>query len=222
MSFFETNKEQRQVLQRRAIYTVLRRWLSEEKLLQALHIFEQGHRNRPSIAIHGYLSEIAHLLGDEVDTKLVRRNLMTVLVCGPDDIELAPDPLPLIRRAQTNGAFGEQQTGEQNLVLHQLISDLLRCMPATQRKVFHVTLAKQLKRKFVNGSQHQLTQYFVSNQPRFLASLSEKELREFLSLVYVASCEVLGPVQADQHFGNAIQQIRQKDPGAGDYLNQYL
>ena len=222
MTRFEQDAEQQQSTQRRVIYTVLQNWLSEDKLLQAIEAFEQHHKGQPSIAIHDYLTRIAPLFDPQTDTKQIRRNLMLLLVCGSE--ELAPDPLPLLKQAQSESEANlfSAQPSPQQLALHNLISDLMQGTPAKQRKVLHAELAKQLRLQFVNGSQQQLSQYLVSNNPQFLVKLTDTELRNFFSMMYVACCDILGPVKADQHLGNLLQQTRLRDPVAGDNLNRYL
>jgi len=214
--------EQRQVLQRRAIYTVLQEWLAEEQLIEALQVFEEHHSGKPSIAIHDYLTRISPLFGQQLDAKLIRRRLMEVLVRESHD--LAPDPLPLLdkARAQAASTLLEQTAGPEQLALHQLISGLMRKVSPLQRKQLHERLARQLKKRFVNGSYDKLAQYLISENPQFLASFKEDTLRDFFTVIYVAYCEILGPVSADQWVGNAIQQLRQLDPGSGELLNRYL
>lgn len=218
----EEDKSQQQVLQRRAIYTVLQEWLSEDKLLEALLVFEEHHQGKPSIAIHEYLTRIGPLFEHKMDTKQIRRRLMEVLVRRSSD--LAPDPMPLLQkmRAQASGDLFDVQPTAEQLVLHDLISGLMRNMPSLQRKQLHERLAKQLKKRFVNGSYDRLAQYLISDNPKFLASFEDQSLRDFFTVIYVACCEVLGPVKTDQWFGATVLQLRERDAAAGDFINRFL
>jgi hypothetical protein len=217
--------EQR-IHQRRALYTVLQKWLDEEKLVQALLLFEEHHQGKPSIAIHEYLTRIAPLFEHKVDTKQVRRNLMEVLVRGGSQ-DLAPDPKPLLERYKANNTIEQSdifktQPAPEQLALHRLISGLMRATASAQRKQLHTHIARQLKSRFVNGNYDLLAQYLLSDNPQYLSRFDDNALRDFLSLIYVASCEVLGPVMADQWFGGAIAQVRHADTSAGNALNRYL
>lgn len=214
--------DQQHVLQRRAVYTVLQDWLNDDKLLEALLVFEEHHQGKPSIAIHEYLTRISHLFEHKMDTKQIRRKLMEVLVRRSSD--LAPDPLPLLQkaRAQASSELFDVQPSAEQLALHELISSLMRSTPSLQRKQLHERLANQLKKRFVNGNFDMLAQYLISDNPQFLARFDDNALRDFFTIIYVASCEVLGPVKADQWFGAAVHQIRLRDAAVGDNINRYL
>lgn len=214
--------DQQHVLQRRAIYTVLQEWLNEEQIIEALMVFEEHHKGKPSIAIHEYLTRIGHLFEQKMDTKHIRRRLMEVLVRRSHD--LAPDPMPLLQKARAKSASDvfDLKPTESQLALHRLISELMRKASVGQRKQLHEQLARQLGKRFVNGSYDSLAQYLLSDNPQYLARFDDKALQDFFTVIYVACCEVLGPVKTDQWFGSAVYQIRQQDAVVGEQLNRFL
>ena len=213
------------IRQRRALFTVLQEWLDETSLMDALLIFEEQFQGRPTIAVHDYLTRIAPLYKDKVEAKTLRRNLMQLLVSRSQD--LAPDPLPQLEKfrarqvAARDLRFDLQPSAEQ-LALHQLISGMMHKVPITQRKQLHTHIAQQLKTRFRNGSYDQLAQYMLADNPQYLAGFEDKALRDFLSLIYVAACEVLGPVAADRWFGGSIASVRQHEPAISEAVNRYL
>ena len=213
------------IRQRRALYTVLREWLDEKKLLEALQVFEDQFQGQPAIAVNDYLTRIAPLYRDQVDTKTLRRNLMQVLV--RKSAELEPDPLPLLQQLRARNESmvlekkGAQATPEQ-LALHTLVSNMMRKLTLHQRKQLHATIAAQLKQHFVNGSYDALARYLLTDNPLHLALFDDRSLRQFFNLIYVAACEVLGPISADRWFGGCIAQLRETDRDAGDAVNRYL
>ncbi len=210
------------IRQRRALYTVLREWLDEHNLLQALQVFEEQCPQQPSIAVHDYLTQIAPLYRDKVDAKTLRRQLMTVLVRRSSD--LAPDPLPLLQQwqARQEQPVLQRRVSPEQQALHELVSTLLKKLPLPQRKQMHAAIAAQLKQHFVNGSYDALAQYLLSDSPHHLAPLDDRTLRQFLSLIYVAACEVLGPVSADRWLAGSLLQLRESDQAAGEAVNRYL
>lgn len=213
------------IRQRRALFTVLQEWLDETAVLQALQVFEDQFQGRPTIAVHDYLTHIAPLYKDKVDARTLRRQLMQVLVRRSQD--LAPDPLPQLQqwrqrqRADNDINFTLQPSPHQ-LALHELISSMMHKVPLLQRKQLHVHIAQQLKTRFRNGSYDQLAQYMLADNPLYLASFDDGALREFLSLIYVAACEVLGPVDADRWLGSCITQFRTQNSACADAINRYL
>lgn len=213
------------IRQRRALFTVLQEWLEESSLMEALVIFEDHFQGRPTIAVHDYLTRIAPLYQDRVDAKTLRRNLMQVLVTRTQD--LAPDPLPQLekfRKQQSSGPdlrFNAQPTPQQ-LALHSLVSAMMHKVPLTQRKQLHVHIAQQLKTRFRNGSYDLLSQYMLADNPLYLAGFDDRALRDFLSLIYVAACEVLGPVAADRWLGGCIADLRTAEPANAEAVNRYL
>lgn len=213
------------IRQRRALYTVLQEWLDETSLLQALQIFEDHYQGKPTVAIHDYLTRIAPLYKDKVEAKTLRRNLMTVLLRRNQ--ELAPDPLPQLERYRAiNGAEslaqGQIKPTPDQLALHKLVSAMMHKVPLIQRKQLHSHIAAQLKSRFKNGSFDLLAQYMLSDNPQYLAGFDDRALRDFLSQIYVAACEVLGPVDADRWFGGSIAQLRQADADISHAVNRYL
>ena len=213
------------IRQRRALYTVLREWLDEKNLLEALQVFEDQFQGQPAIAVHEYLTRIAPLYRDRVDAKTLRRNLMQILVRR--SAELEPDPLPLLQQWRAEQSTqqlkiqGRQPTPEQQ-ALHQLVSGMMRKLNLLQRKQMHIGIAGQLKQHFINGSYDALAQYLLTDNPLHLAPFDDRTLRTFFNVIYVAACEVLGPVGADRWFGGCIAQLREKDQTAGNALNRYL
>ena len=212
------------IRQRRALFTVLKEWLDDSGVMEALVVFEDHFQGRPTIAVHDYLTRIAPLYKDRVDAKTLRRQLMQVLVSRTQ--ELAPDPLPQLeqfRARQRSGAdlrFAVQPSAAQ-LALHNLVSAMMHKIPLLLRKQMHVHIARQLKTRFHNGSYHQLSQYMLADNPLYLAGFDDRSLRDFLSLIYTAACEVLGPVAADRWFAEQIALVRQ-DAGAAGHINRYL
>ncbi|HEX4940596.1 MAG TPA: hypothetical protein VFX11_18125 [Candidatus Kapabacteria bacterium] len=213
------------IRQRRALYTVLRQWLDENNLLEALQVFEDQFQGQPTIAVNDYLNRIAPLYRDRVDAKTLRHNLMQLLV--RKSAQLEPDPLPLLQqlRARTESVAlekkGAQATAEQ-LALHTLVSNMMRKLAQHQRKQVHAAIALQLKQHFVNGSYDALARYLLTDNPLHLALFDDRSLRQFFNLIYVAACEVLGPTSADRWFGSCIAQLRETDRVAGDAVNRYL
>ncbi len=214
--------DQHHILQRRAIYTVLQEWLNEDQIIEALMVFEEHHKGKPSIAIHEYLTRISHLFEQTMDTKHIRRRLMEVLVRRSHD--LAPDPMPLLQRARAKSASDvfDLKPSKEQLALHSLISELMRKASVGQRKQLHEQLAHQLGKRFVNGSYNLLAQYLLSDNPQYLARFDDRALQDFFTVIYVACCEVLGPIKTDQWFGSAVHHIQQQDAAAGEQLNRYL
>jgi len=213
------------IRQRRALYTVLQEWLDENTLLQALQVFEDQFQGKPSVAMHDYLTRIAPLYKGKVEAKTLRRNLMALLVRS--DQQLAPDPLPQLQRFRATQApdssLGAQfKPSADQLALHKLISAMMGKVAFGQRKQLHTHIASQLKTRFRNGSYDLLAQYMLSDNPQYLAGFDDRALQDFLSLIYVAACEVLGPVDADRWFGGSIAQLRQGDAEISRAVNRYL
>lgn len=210
------------VRQRRALYTVLQRWLDESNLMKAMQILEEQFQNQPSLAMNDYLNRIAPLYRERVDAKTLRRELMQLLVRR--NAELAPDPLPLLQRhrAQTDTNPLDREPSPTQLAMHRLVSEIMLKLTPTQHNQLYAALALQLKKHFVNGSYDALARYLLSDNPLYLSSFSDQTLRTFFNLVYVAACEVLGPVTADRWFGDSIEHLRKTDQAAGDAVNRFL
>lgn len=213
------------IRQRRALFTVLQEWLDEPSLMRALTIFEDQFQGRPTIAVHDYLTTIAPLYKDKVDAKILRRSLMQILVSRTQD--LAPDPLPQLEKFRAQHQTGNDvrfdvKPSASQLALHQLISGMMHKVAINQRKQLHVHIANQLKTRFRNGSYDQLAQYMLADNAQYLATFDDRALRDFLSLIYVAACEVLGPVAADRWFGASIADVRQSSAPIAEAVNRYL
>ncbi len=199
--------------QRRAVYTVLKRWLDEATVLEAVRVFDDFYQDRPSQAIHEYLTQISELYQDQVDIKTLRQSLLQVLLRNTQELE--PDPLPTIQRQQLSDDGGFRlnfmEPSEEQLALHELVSSILRKIKPEQRTQMHTHIAGQLRQRFVNGNFDKLAQYLLSDNPQFLASFSQEALQDFFNALYVAACEVLGPVAADQWFAGTLSRLQQSD-----------
>lgn len=209
-----------QIYQRRAVYTVLLRWLPEPDALEATKVFIDFYQGQGHELAREFLEQTRVYWQGHVDALVLRRALMASLLRRAQ--ELAPDPLPLIQGQAAIHAeepafrlhFMEPTDAQR--VLHQVIQAVVAPISGPLRTDFESALAREMKRSFKNGSYEKLVRYTLESDVMELVGMKPAALQLYFGCLYKALCHACGPVATDQRFGNAMQALPQHQRRAID------
>lgn len=213
MSATTDKQEAIQVYQRRAVYTVLLRWLPESDALEATKVFIDFYQGQGHELAREFIEQIRVYWQGRVDPHVMRRALMASLLRR--STELAADPLPLLQgsraEVEEEPAFRLHfmEPTDAQRALHQVIQTIIAPVGGSMRVEFETALAREMKHVFNNGSYEKLVRYTLEGDVMQLVGMKPEALQRYLSCLYKALCSAAGPVATDQRFSTAMQALPQ-------------
>ena len=195
---------------RRAIYQGLEPFMSEEKILESLWIWEHEFARRSAFELQGFLDRICDTpivrqLRKQIHLSLVKRMILPLSALGPD-------PWRSVQArhggdSQTSAHAGSP-TGA-NGVLAQVVSGYLEALwhqdaePAAKIRGQVVSSIGRLKLE--PEALGDLVDWLAGRKPAPVIPISLENMRRILHVIYVLACEYYGPVVADRKLAVAIE-----------------
>lgn len=202
---------------RRLVYSALARYLKQDRLLEALWLWEQKYALTSNLELRKFVSEII-LQDDSPELKSKIYKSLTKATYFPGEIELLPDPYDAMHayRESCNGSFkfispfnDDLSAPYSTLVFQCLLQSMLHRIQ-DENSIVHMKIVRKLKTKLSNRSleiaQHRELVLWLDNKSNSLKLLySEKFMSAFVNDLYVLSCEFLGPVVTDRLLAKSLQ-----------------
>lgn len=195
---------------RRAIYTGLAGHFAEDELLALLALWESKYADKPSFALNEFLGEVASATERKLERARLYRELVGALT-GPLSA-LLPDPEPLLHGWRQRMGVSAPREASQDMQAQHTFEALVRALfngleaelvPRLRRYA-----AANLNGLHVDGEQRlRVRAWMEQGSGLELVGLPLEQLRQLLNLLYIGLCEYLGPVLADQHLSQAVQQV---------------
>lgn len=204
---------------RRAIYTGLKPFLSEERLQLALRHWQAQYADQPSLALQRFVADICR--DAELNTKrstILRQLLQTM---AQPEHELLADPgSPL----DTGTPPTPEADPSSSIAFGALLSAMISLLPETQRHrlrldFFSALRNTELPLHITDTLQHWLSQ---PSAPLTLYDAPRSLLRRLLNQFYVVLCGALGPVSADKLLAAATRQVGETHPQLADEVHRLL
>ncbi|MFL9710009.1 hypothetical protein [Methylobacillus sp. Pita1] len=193
------------VLRRRAILTGLRPFLSDEELLPAVALWEREYAGQPVFALSGFIAKCCTR-----PALKAQRGQMLRAVIGAMELperQLLSDPGAREGDAETAQRTTSLSADDKTSMFAVLLQAMLLLIePALQGAVRNRLLQQLDKQKFEGVRQQVLQEWLAGHNATLTHSYSLDLLRSFINQAYVAMCEALGPVKADQLLAQAIRQ----------------
>jgi hypothetical protein len=209
---------------RRAIYTGLKPFFTEDELLAALSLWQTRYSDGPAYALHGFVNEICASEPLKQMRNDVHRGLRQALF-GPDEA-LEPDPLLQIERwnnardhagtpaAAMHGIPAKTPRKPGTLIFEAVFEDFLHLIEEKQpislqiRSYIDMHLGKVLSNGPVSV---QVSCWLRGKQPNLADGLDVTEMRTILHMAYVLACEYMGPVAADNLLAQAVRHCEAQE-----------
>lgn len=200
---------------RRAVYTALKPFLTEQVLLKALGHWDTYYANNTSLTLQQYVAEIAKGAGIKDRRSGMLLNLskamnspIALLLPEPKVSEQTRDRLPSIA---TTHMFVALMKGLMNLM-----------PPASQRSVFYDVLESVNRQRVAQHLVDALVQWIEKEEDLILQPASPNALRALVNRTYVVMCERLGPVDADRLLAQAVNHCGRDFPQWSEELTGLL
>jgi hypothetical protein len=213
----QTVDENERSRRRRAVYSALQPFMSQQHLVAALWLWEEGFAGGSAFQISGYLHALCvteELRGMQSE---LRRALIRYMAQSLD--ELGPDPWPLMRQeaSRTSNDDAPDSTSPVNEVLagtiNFLLDALLNINPVYASRVRALTLEKLVRTNLDIGARAEVTDWLSGRQQRIVGTIPLAAMQGLVNLVYVFACEYFGPRDVDRVLADAVRAMETTPAG---------
>lgn len=208
---------------RQIVYTVLARFLKDDELLQALQMWERHYAGKPLFALNDYVASLARFNALIGKRKEVIRELVSL---SQNPQGLLPDPIDKLA-GYKKGLRNTEGLGNERLdaafehflvALETVLSseDFLRL-----RLHFLVSLGQT---DLPPAIKSRLRAWFDSDggSKSFTIACSSAEIRKIVNRLYVAMCEIFGPVRADDNLEKVFLWLERYQPLCVSSVRRFL
>ncbi|MDQ5910954.1 MAG: hypothetical protein QG599_3051 [Pseudomonadota bacterium] len=203
-----------------AIEAGLTPFLSGDSLAYALQIWEARYAQEPTFALQGFTSELCDSLTLTLPRarilmlqSLIRAlNNQPVSAPAPDSRTSATSP-PVLLPAPNNDAVK---------VCVLLLDTLIHSLPRADGEALRQYLLTHLTHLRQPEPVQNALRDWLNRGQAIAIPIAKPVLTQLINLAYVALCESLGPVRADQTLHKAIMQVETVTAGAGVPVRQLL
>ncbi len=192
--------------QRRAVFTGMRPFLNDDDLITALEVWQGKYAGRPKAEYTQFLSESCRSKEIRGKRSAILSSIFNSLTL-PED-ELLPDPLNL----QTNRfefSLEQQETRiETNVVFSTFFQTLLTQLEGEVESHVRQYLVESCDSHFNINAQQMLAlkTWLGGVSEAFEIAFHIDDKRKLVNLAYVAMCQYVGPVKADQLLSASIKK----------------
>ena len=211
-------------LKKRIVFTALSPHLSEEKLLEALIIWETNFADSPSVSVQKYLREIKDKVAPEMDA---RDALMSLVRTGAvPESKLLADPSMQIEAYKSYRKAKERlrYTHPDVAVFIALILSWRKMLTTVENNKVYEFVSENINSVDVN--KETATSFVVWLRVTNIEFQSYNaeivELRELISLFYAGSCESVGPVKTDVILRKVVQTVKGQHPDRVSTVDRFL
>lgn len=200
---------------RRAVYTALIEFLSEDTLWEALALWEDNYANEPAFSVQKFLSEILDTPALRTQRVRILQTMVKMLAAPPATLLQDPREQLLVHRMRRGKSSSSAANSRDPVVgaCASLLSRILRGLDTDNRLRMRLFLLDRLERSGLPLATRSAVAAWLSDQTRMtLTSANPADLQRLLNLAYTGLCEYIGPVQADAALARALKQLGEEEP----------
>lgn len=224
---------------RRAINKALAGFLPQDKLLDALWLWEMKFSDRSAFEISDYLHAVCETPELKKRQSEIRRNLIRFM--SQQMTELGPDPWPLMRDYALTTSNGQTETppelidretplneilavnpslGVMLFVLGHWLDAMLDSNPAYAARIRSFMANNLPKAKLARGAM-ELRNWMVNESELPNIKIHPDDMRRVVNMLYIGACEYFGPDEADSMLHEAIREAEEL-PAAKEFSPKEL
>lgn len=207
---------------RRVVFTAMRPYLDDVELQNAMTVWQEKYAQQTTHTFTQFLSETCRSITLKRNRPVILSAIMKAITL-PENGLLA-DPL----NAQTSEldilASYQSQHAEENLVFVQFVAALLKSLGDDVALSVSAYLMKHISTKLKLSQQQTvaLKAWVHQSTPDLKAAFDNKQKREMINILYVALCQYVGPVKADQLLLLALKETESLAKAHAVDLHDYL
>ncbi|MGD8571354.1 MAG: hypothetical protein PVF34_06685 [Gammaproteobacteria bacterium] len=203
---------------RRVVYSALAHHLKQERLLEALWLWEQKYALTSGLELRKFVSEII-LKEDDPELKSKVYKSLTKATYFSEDIELLPDPYDAMQkyREQCNGTFKYISPFDNQLsipfstAVFQKILETLFVKIKHENSIVYEYFSRLLKTKLIElqleaNRKQEITDWLDKKTDTLRLAYSETFMSKLLNEIYQFCCDQFGPMTSDKILAEAIKE----------------
>lgn len=204
------------VQQRRLVYSALARHIKQDRLLEALWLWEQKYALTGNLELRKFVTEIT----TEDDPPELKSNMFKTLAKAtyfPGEVDLLPDPYDAMQqyRQQCNGTFKYISPFDHQIatpfatVVFQRMLETMLIQIKRENNVAHENIMRQimshlLQQKLETTRKDELSKWLHRKIDSLQLLYPESFMSSFLNTLYITCCEYFGPVLTDKMLAKTI------------------
>lgn len=185
------------ILRRRAIYTGLRPYFDDESLLEAIHLWQIKYSDKPKFAFAEFLSECCHDKGLRSQRTNILSSIFKALDLPPH--ALLPDPFDIGLDHLANLSPAEKICDDKTMLFVHFFDNLLKSISEKDALTVRIHILNQFPALRLDELRKAYFRDWLNQKlVKLPVSYDIAAMRQLINFAYVAMCELLGPVKADQ------------------------
>lgn len=210
------------ILRRRAIYTGMRPYFDDQKLLGAINLWQAEYSHKPKFALSVFIARCCDTPELKDERAKILKSIFIALELAPD--ELLSDPFVELKSVSKALAAGSASDSSQQTVmfvalLNQLFSKFNK---ADEKQIRYIVLELLAEVKTDRMRMMYIREWFAKNTQILEGQFELEVLQKLVNICYMAMCQQLGPVKADQYLAQAIKETEPLASDAGFKLHDLL
>jgi hypothetical protein len=194
---------------RRAIYTVLSEVIRNQDLIDVMWHWQNMYSEKSQFELNNFLSDCKNIPEITRSRSWIYRKIIVLLVSEKKDLLEDPWPLMLSYKQDKDKFNNITSVATENwsdiftTVMHELFS---RLRSDTQRSVARYVIQHLSKLELPQSLAYSFNVWTDKNRIIDTHEADRSQLKKLLNLTYIAICEFIGPIQADNFLSNAIKE----------------
>ena len=191
---------------RRAIFTVLSEILHGNSLWEVMWYWQEHYSDKPQFELNHFLADCASVPEISENRSWLYRQLIGVLMDKNSDLK--PDPWPQMNQHKNQSVSGDgsELQDDWSEVFTTLMNRFMHGLRSDNQYSLGKFLLHHCKQcDLPQHSQISMTHWLASRDLMDLRGVKKSQLKSLLNASYIATCELIGPVEADKILSNAIR-----------------
>lgn len=192
------------ILRRRAIYTGLRPYFDDASLLEAIHLWQIKYSDKPKFAFAEFLSECCQ----DKALRAQRTNILSSIFKALDLPEhaLLPDPFTIGLDDLADQSPTEKICDDTTILFVHFLDNLLKSLSEKDALYVRIHILNQFPSLRLDELRKAYFRDWLNHKlPKLPVSYDLAAMRQLINFSYVAMCELMGPVKADQLLAQGIK-----------------
>ncbi|CAG0995065.1 hypothetical protein MTYP_02505 [Methylophilaceae bacterium] len=209
------------VHRRRAVYTGLRPFLDDLRLMQALELWQQEFSHKPTFALNVFVAQCC----TTPELKERRGEILRAVIHAMDLPvgKLLPDPQINTKSVADMQADAEYELDSVTTVFVLLLTQMLGKYDAVSQGGIRNYLLENLGQiKADQFSIARLKDWLAGYSSNLAANFGIEQLQQLINLAYVSMCQYVGPVKADQLLAQSLREVERQAAALKVNLRDFL
>lgn len=193
---------------RRAIYTILSEVISGDDLLAVMWHWQNSYSDKSQFELNHFLSDCKNYSEISNNRTSLYRKLIALFVTENQNLKEDPWPLMLTYEKDKSSPISPDFENQENWsdILDTVIDEFFSALRTdTQRSIGRYVIQHLTHIELPQSLVYSLHVWFTDKRAINASEANIAQLKKLINLFYIATCEFVGPVEADIILSEAIK-----------------